>query len=391
MDTFEEYIQRATASGPDRKLPGAVLIVTNKDGIVYSKSFGSMSMDPASDLSTTPLTPDTTMWIASCTKLMTAIASMHILPEWKNPQILVGFEDDSGKPILKDAKNKLTLRMLLTHQTGLGYGFSHPELARYCKYANIPTIGEKRIVWIRRSAWTYGVGLDWAGQMIERVTNKTLGSFMEENIWKPLEMNSTTFRLQERPDIISRRADMSMRSADGTIGPSPTRFFPDSAIDDQGGGGIFSCPADYAKLLISILKNDGTLLKPSTMEDIFTPCLTPDGISSLRENRAAGYNTFRESKAGSEATKQLIPQYEMNYSVGGQISEKGWLNGRKDGSMSWGGLPNLMWVVDRETGIAFFYASQLLPPGDAISRAAFERFEYAIYNGELGDLGPKAS
>jgi hypothetical protein len=43
MDTFEEYIQRATASGPDRKLPGAVLIVTNKDGacvlskIVYNK------------------------------------------------------------------------------------------------------------------------------------------------------------------------------------------------------------------------------------------------------------------------------------------------------------------------------------------------------------------
>lgn len=121
-------------------------------------------MDPASELSTTPLTPDTTMWIASCTKLMTAIASMQcvergllnldddvssILPEWKNPQIFVGFEDDSGKPILKDAKNKLTLRMLLTHQTGLGYGFSQPELTRYCKYANIPTVGEMRIVCIR--------------------------------------------------------------------------------------------------------------------------------------------------------------------------------------------------------------------------------------------------
>lgn len=123
-----------------------------------------MSLDPASVLSTTPITPDTTMWIASCTKLMTAIASLQcvergllnldddvssILPEFKNPQILVGFEDDSGKPILKDAKNKLTLRLLLTHQTGLGYGFSQPELIRYCKYANIPPIGESRIVSIR--------------------------------------------------------------------------------------------------------------------------------------------------------------------------------------------------------------------------------------------------
>lgn len=227
--------------------------------------------------------------------------------------------------------------------------------------------------------------------MIERVTNKTLGSFMEENIWKPLGMETTTFRLQERPDIISRRADMSMRSAEGTIGPSPTRFFSDNARDDQGGGGLFSCPADYAKLLVSILKNDGTLLKPSTMDDLFAPCLTPDGTASLRENRAAGHKSFRESKAGSEATKQLVPQYEMNYSVGGQISEKGWLNGRKPGSMSWGGLPNLMWVIDRETGVALFYGSQLLPPADSVSRAAFERFEYAIYNGELGDLGLQAS
>lgn len=123
-----------------------------------------MSLDPASVLSTTPITPDTTMWIASCTKLMTAIASLQcvergllnldddvssILPEFKTPQILIGFEDDSGKPILKDAKNKITLRLLLTHQTGLGYGFSQPELIRYCKYANIPPIGENRIVCIR--------------------------------------------------------------------------------------------------------------------------------------------------------------------------------------------------------------------------------------------------
>lgn len=227
--------------------------------------------------------------------------------------------------------------------------------------------------------------------MIERVTNKTLGSFMEENIWKPLGMDSTTFRLQERPEILSRRADMSMRSTEGTIGPSPTRFFPDEASEDQGGGGLFSCPADYAKLLVSILKNDGTLLKTSTMDDLFTSCMTPDGLKTLRENRASGYKDFRESKAGSEATKQVMVPYEMNHSVGGQISEKSWLHGRKAGSMSWGGLPNLNWVVDRESGIAFLYCSQLLPPGDTVSRAALERFEYAIYNGELGNLGPKDS
>lgn len=127
------------------------------------------------------------------------------------------------------------------------------------------------------------------------------------------------------------------------------------------------------------------------MDDLFTPCLTAGGITAVRENRASSYKNFRESKAGSEATKQVVLPHEINYSVGGQISEKGWVNGRKAGSMSWSGLPNLNWVIDRESGIAFLYFSQLLPAGDAVSRATLERFEYAIYNGELEDLSPKAS
>jgi CubicO group peptidase (beta-lactamase class C family) len=223
--------------------------------------------------------------------------------------------------------------------------------------------------------------------MVERVTSQTLNSYMEENIWKPLGMNSTTFRLQERPDIKARRADMSMRTANGTLIPSPTRFFPDDTPDDHGGGGLFSCPGDYVKLLISILKNDGTLLTESSMDVLFTPCLDPDGIRALRDNRAVAYNAFRESKVGSETAKKVIQPYEMNYSLGGQISETGWTNGRKVGSMNWGGFPNLTWFIDRKSGIALFYSSQLLPPNDSATRAAFERFEYAVYNGELAEIG----
>jgi CubicO group peptidase (beta-lactamase class C family) len=101
-----------------------------------------------------------------------------ILPEWKTPQILVGFEEDSGKPILKEAENKLTLRMLLTHQTGLGYGFSAPELGRYCKYANIPTVGHKRIVRISR------VQNSFLPQLVERLT---------ENLPFLFRLNHTSF------------------------------------------------------------------------------------------------------------------------------------------------------------------------------------------------------
>jgi CubicO group peptidase (beta-lactamase class C family) len=223
--------------------------------------------------------------------------------------------------------------------------------------------------------------------MVERVTSQTLGSYMEENILKPLGMDSTSFNIKDRADILSRRADMSLRTADGAVVPSPTRFFSDNAPDHHGGGGIFSSPGDYVKLLISVLKNDGALLRPSTMDVLFAPCLPPDAITELRNNRRTQYKAFRESKVGSTAALKVIQPEEMNYAPGGQISEKEWLGGRKAGSMSWGGLPNLSWVLDRESGIALLFSAQILPPGDAGIRAAFERFEYAVYNGELGNIG----
>jgi CubicO group peptidase (beta-lactamase class C family) len=90
------------------------------------------------------------MWIASCTKLMTAVAVLQcvekgllhldddistILSEWKDPRILVGFFDDAtGAPILEKATKTITLRMLLTHQSGMGYTFTDPKLEQFTEY-----------------------------------------------------------------------------------------------------------------------------------------------------------------------------------------------------------------------------------------------------------------
>jgi CubicO group peptidase (beta-lactamase class C family) len=89
------------------------------------------------------------MWIASCTKLMTAISVLQcvekgllsldddistVLSEWKNRGILLGFEEGTGKPILQETKGKITVRMLLTHQSGMGYTFTDPKLEQFVKY-----------------------------------------------------------------------------------------------------------------------------------------------------------------------------------------------------------------------------------------------------------------
>lgn len=57
-----------------------------------------------------------------------------VLPEFKDPEILLGFEDGTGKPILERTKRQITLRMLLTHQSGMGYTFMQPQLEQYAQY-----------------------------------------------------------------------------------------------------------------------------------------------------------------------------------------------------------------------------------------------------------------
>lgn len=91
------------------------------------------------------MTADTTFWVASCTKLLTTISALQcveagqldldedvstILPEWKQPEILNGF-DDAGEPQLSKATKPITLRQLLTHSSGMGYDFLSPSLRRW--------------------------------------------------------------------------------------------------------------------------------------------------------------------------------------------------------------------------------------------------------------------
>jgi CubicO group peptidase (beta-lactamase class C family) len=368
--------------------------------VFYEKTFGTQSVDPSSPLLEKPLSMDTTMWIASCTKLLTAVSVMQcvekglldldadvstILTEWKDAPLLKGFEKETGTPIIEKAKNKITLKRLLTHSNGLNYAFFDPRLHRWAKHERLVLTDDSSLVSILffseshltnrlkhdvaftplvfepGESWIYGVGCEWAGQMVERVNgNQKLGDYMQEHIWGPLGMKSTTFRIDAREDIRSRRLDMSMRNpVTEELMQSPTRFWSEKYKDDFGGGGLYSCAADYIKVLHALLGNDGTLLKPSSIDTLFTPCLSDAAKTAFNNTLYATYPGNENGEFNLIFTCG-IPQYaDLDYAIGGFVVGKDVVGRRKKGTVAWQGMPNLYWMIDRQSGLALFFCESV--------------------------------
>ena len=146
---------------------------------------------------------------------------------------------------------------------------------------------------------------------------------------------------------------------------------------------MFSCASDYIKVLSAILKNDGILLKPSSIDTLFSPNLSPASRTAFNNVLFASYPSNENGEMNLIFTGGMTQYADLNYALGGYIVQKDVEGRRKKGSMAWGGMPNLFWVLDRESGLALFYASQLMPPGDKQSCEIFQKFEEAVYARQL--------
>ncbi len=182
--------------------------------------------------------------------------------------------------------------------------------------------------------WAYSVSIDWAGKMVERVNEGIrLGEYMKKNIFEPLGMTSTGFRPEENDKISSNLCPTTMRTPEGKLEPTD-QYAIQNPKDDLGGGGLFSSAPDYVKVLISLLKNDGKLLKPETVKLMLTPQLSDDKHLVATATEPLAGPMFR---AGVESAA-------WNFGLGGILNMEDVDGVCKKGTITWGGLPNLFWV-----------------------------------------------
>jgi CubicO group peptidase (beta-lactamase class C family) len=208
-----------------------------------------------------------------------------------------------------------------------------------------------------REGWAYGVGTDWAGLLVSRLNNNTrLEKYMQENIFKSLGLEFTSFCLEKHPEIKDNLVGISTRQPDGILVPSPN-LWPFNAPDDCSEADLYSTVDDFTKTIGHLVRDSPVLLKKESVQQMF--------MGQLHEGSSA-LNVFR----GTPDVSRLIGVNDIekgaNAALGGMYLEEQTVK-MKPGILCWAGLPNLYWFANRNEGLAGFYASQVLPSADPAS------------------------
>lgn len=357
-----------------RELAGTLAAIGKGQGALDVFGAGTQAMDSARAVD-----GDTIWRLYSMTKPVTGIAAMILIEEGKlkldQPiaDILPAFAKmkvqntpDGSLTDVRDATTLITVRHLLTHTAGLGYGIVQkgplrdayneqgilggqvsrlpipglpaskpaPSLAEFAdRLAKLPLVHEPG------TQWSYSVGLDLLGRVIEVVSGQPFDLFLKARLFDPLGMKSTGFQVAAA-DV--GRLSTNYAPFGGAllpIDPATSSIYLDKPPIPYGGGGLVSTARDYDRFLAMLLgegETDGVrILKPETAR-LSMSNLLPAGASTK--------NSFVEGEG---------------FGAGGRVSLPTSPTG--EGVFGWGGAAGTIGFVDRKRGCRVGGYAQYMP------------------------------
>lgn len=280
--------QMCTEAVQKGNIPGAVALVARNGKIILWKAYGM-----ADNQAGRTLKRDDIFRIASQSKAITSTAVMMLweegkfqlddpiskyIPEFKNPQVLKSFKYADTTYTTEPAKSEITIRQLLTHTSGLGYGIidSNEQMKMIYGKAGITDLFTTEKITIAESVkklaklplhqnpgekFVYSEGLDVMGYFIEVVSGMPFDVFLKTHIFDPLGMNDTRFY---QPEEKAGRLVAVQQKVDDKWTKYPVTFYDtDYPIKGaktffSGGAGLSSTAKDYATFLQMYL-NGGEL------------------------------------------------------------------------------------------------------------------------------------
>jgi CubicO group peptidase (beta-lactamase class C family) len=379
QSTLQAYVDQ-------NRIAGAVVRVQLDGRTAYSTAVGWRDKEARS-----PMAEDTIFRIASQTKALVSVGIMMLqedgkllvddpvaryLPEWQ--KTTVAEAKAGGGYEVVPAKRPITIRDLLTHTAGIGYGAGLAQeewrkagiqgwyfadrtervsqvVARMAALPQAAQPGEQ---------FVYGYNTDILGVVIEKVSGQTLEQFLRERITAPLGMTDTAFYLP--PDKASRFAVVYSAGAGGvTRAPDPGAWQGNGHIGQghyvsgpriafSGGAGLTSTARDYSRFL-QMLLNDGEL----------------DGVRLLSRKSV---ELMRRDHVQTQPFNQAGTGFGLGFRVWTDMGKAGDLG--TDGMYGWGGAYHSTYWIDPAEGLTVSFMTQLIPAGDIDIQPKIQQLVY---------------
>lgn len=387
LQRLDAAMKRSVDEG---RVAGVQTLLVRHGKTVHAQTYGKANTEAGK-----PLKDDAIYRIYSMSKPITGVAMMILyeegkwslddpitkyLPELKDLQVYTGEKD--GKPVLVPAKRAPTMRELMSHTAGFGYGLGdqHPvdkqfradKVFEATSMDDLVTrVGKIPLMFQPGEHWSYSIAVDLQGAIVERLSGQTFGDFLDQRLFGPLKMTDTAFQ--------TGRAKADRLSAVYVMNPKTRRLeeakgFASNQLPDYtqppnaqfGGMGLVSTAADYARLC-QMLLNDGELdgariLSPASVELMGTNVI-PDAARVGSDGRAA--SDFNENVG-----------FGLDFMVVENPRAAGAMVGK--GTMSWGGAAGTWFWVDPKNDLFFVGMIQRFgPAGDEDLRGLSQTLTYS--------------
>ncbi|MBV8160294.1 MAG: beta-lactamase family protein [Acidimicrobiia bacterium] len=374
----------------DGRLPGWLLVVTRAGRVVHVSTYGQRDLEAG-----LPVESDTIFRVYSMTKPVTSVAAMMLYEEGafelKDPvsrfipsfaDVRVYREGSDLRPVTEPAAEPVRIWHLLTHTSGLTYGFhhTHPVDALYrsqgFEWASPPGMdlasccdawSALPLLFQPGAEWNYGVSTDVLGRVVEVASGQPLDRFVDDRICRPLGMDDTGFSVRgsdgERlaalytPDPRTGRATRL-----DLLGDLP--FQPPDA--PSGGGGLVSTAADYHRFT-QLLLNEGELDGVRLLGSRTVRYMTQNHLPGGADLEAFGRPLFAETTFDGTG-------FGLGFAVLADPVKNKVL--ASPGEFAWGGAASTAFWVDPVEQLTALFFTQLLPSSTYPIRSQLKQLVY---------------
>ncbi|KAF7353649.1 Protein kinase [Mycena venus] len=342
MDSFESALSEATTPA-SRDVLGAIGLVVDAAGkVLYQHASGNQSLAPDAP----PVDAHATVTLGSAGKFITHIAALQCVD-----RKLLGLDD----PVSQWLPELDALQII--EPSGLG-GSDEPIVERW----RASPAGAAHAA---ATADAHMIVKLFAHPLLFEPGEGRLGEYVQANIFTPLGMDKSSFLPQTREDVLAKLLQMVERT--------PTSLVPfDGETRD-----VTVSVRDFGVLFADLIGPASKILSAESINLLFTPQLA-DGSKALAdlrgEKKGETYATSLQLPAPVEVDGvPTLPVWDLegkgltlNWTLAGLLVEgvHGLPLGMPPGTVTWNGMPNVVWAMHRERGIALLFATQLIPVDD---------------------------